>query len=178
MTNTTTLLGMDVPNDKTLDEMLESTSCLSAAKRWLSVKDNTEEDFYEYTQGVRQAILSRYVVGDDIHSLRLKDNVDVDEIDIVLKTLKDIDAGTNNRVKAAINKEKNQDISDVKAIVVEALRSVNHTSFQTNTNTGQIPESQLGTRTYVEGEQSLVNTDNFGNDYNYFRTKVNQTKSD
>nr|DAF08019.1 MAG TPA: hypothetical protein [Caudoviricetes sp.] len=177
MSDTTTVLGMEVPNDKTLEELLDDTSCLTASKRFLSVKDNTEEDFYEYTQGIRQAIISRFVVWDNVHNLRLKDNVDTEEIDIVLKTLKDIDAGTNNRVKAAINKEKNQEMSDVKAIVVEALRSVNHTSFQTDMNTGRIPESQLGTRNYVEGEQSLVETDNFGNDYNYFRAKVNNTQS-
>lgn len=170
--NETLILGVSIPQDASMEEMLATQNCAAPFKRLLSVKQNEEEDFYEYTQGIRQAIVARYVEGDSVDNLRLRSNVDADEVEQLLKTLKDIDSATNNRVKAAINKEKVQEFSDVKAIVTETLRSVTHTSFQNGHNNGRIPESQLGTREYVEGERSLIQTDNFGNDYNFFKKRL------
>lgn len=175
----TLIRGTSVSPDLTFGEALAqvSTAQIIASRRLLSVKENTEEDFYQLTQNVRQAVVEKYVQLADIDTVALRDNLDADDVRVLLTTLKDIDAATNNREKIKTDKDKNQDNSEIKTMVAETLRTVTDQLFQRQGYRDDVPKSELGSRQYVEGEMTPLDVEDTTKDLNYFKSKMKGNKT-
>lgn len=165
----TIIRGVSVDPNMTMEEAFAGKSARSLyQKRVLKLKEHNEEDYYDYTQSIRQAIVAKYIDYQDNDNIALRDNLDAEDISKLLTVLKDIDTVTNNREKVKVNKEKVNELGDVKAIVTEALRVATDHSFQSSTFSGTVPSSQLPSRDYVDGELSAIHMDNEDKDYNDF----------
>lgn len=118
------------------------------------MSSNTEEKDLEYTQDIRKQIVTAITLSGDYNKLVN----DEDKIDVLLRTLKDIDNVTLNKMKIKSDNDNADKLLQSKSLVAELL-----SKFDTNTakydsaknNNKRSLDDSDGTRTYVDGELSV-----------------------
>lgn len=170
----------------TTEEELAGTKIRDMYAPLLKVGESSSTDFWNYTQGFRQALVSRYLGETDGEQFKVRDDLDNESISTMSRVLNDIDKVTGQIERLKREEEEASGQRDVTDLVVELLRmrtSHKYDEYIPNDNReGTIPTvdpNALNTgKTYTEGELTPVDPDNTLRDVNWFLAEHNKEVSE
>lgn len=167
----------------TTEEELAGTKIRDMYSPLLQVGKSSSTEFWNYTQGFRQALVQRYLGETDGQHFKVRDDLDVESISTMSRVLNDIDKVTGQIERLKREEEDANNQRDVTDLVVELLRMRTSKKYdeylEQDDREGTIPNidpNALQTdKVYMKDEVTPVNIDNTLQDVNWFLAEHNKS---